>query len=96
MQEKLLEEVGEEIFSLGLLFETDETYDTESQWVSYQHKLIHEFVAAKYIARKVEDDTAFLQTTFPSWPQIVQHQEVYKFCIGLSSNKLVTSFVDHV
>ncbi len=72
---------------LGLLFGEDIDATTEDfhAVLSFQHKLIQEYLAAVYIAENVKLDTAgsFLTEAFPSLEQIKTHIEVVLFACGI-------------
>ncbi len=76
-----------EILELGLLFGEDIQATTEDlpAVLSFQHKLIQEYLAAVYIAENMNPDTAetFLSTAFPSWEKIETHREVVQFACGI-------------
>ncbi len=71
--------------------------------LSFQHKLIQEYLAAVYIAENLQEDTAetFLEKLFPIWEKIQTHQEVVLFSCGLlaatdTSPVCITNYVGKV
>ncbi len=78
---------SEDILKLGLLFGEDIGATTEDflSVLSFQHKLIQEYLAAIYIAENSKWDTAatFLKETFPTWEEINNHQDVLQFACGI-------------
>ena len=72
---------------LGLLFGEDIDATTEDfpTVLSFQHKLLQEYLAAVYIAENMKLDTAgsFLTEAFPSLQKIETHIEVVLFVIGI-------------
>ncbi len=78
---------SENILKLGLLFGEDIDATTEDlpAVLSFQHKLIQEYLAAVYIAENTKPDTAetFLPGTFPTWEKIETHREVVQFACGI-------------
>ena len=87
---------GTEVFKLGLLFGCDDNNDDDdSDWVSFQHKIIHEFIAAIYIVDQVNKNPDFLRTTFPSWTHIKNHTEIFRFCCGYACEQYQRLFVNY-
>ncbi len=78
---------SEDILKLGLLFgeDIDATAEDLPAVLSFQHKLIQEYLAAVYIAQNTKQDTAgtFLHEAFPSWEKIETHREVVQFACGI-------------
>ena len=66
--------------------------------LSFQHKLIQEYLAAVYIAEHVKQDatSTFLKDTFPTWEEIKTHREVVQFTCGLSSDTDAHTIVNHI
>ncbi len=104
MQKDVIAESAE-ILNLGLLFGEDIDATTEElpAVLSFQHKLIQEYMAAVYIAENVKTDTAetFLEKLFPTWEKIQTHQEVVLFSCGLlaatdTSPVCITNYVGKV
>ena len=60
--------------------------DEESEWLSFPHKMIHEYIAACYLVREIEKSNEILKLLFPKWKDIKIHEEVYNFCIGCSDS----------
>ena len=72
---------------LGLLFaDEEEMTQDDNEWVSFPHKIIHEYIAACYLVQESAKDVKILLQLFPTWKDIKRHEEVYYFCIGSSSN----------
>ena len=72
---------------LGLLFgNEEETTEEENEWLSFPHKIIHEYIAAYYLVREIAKNQETLERFFPKWKSIKRHEEVYNFCIGCSSD----------
>ena len=75
------------ILKLGLLFGEDIQATTEDlpAMLSFQHKLLQEYLAAVYIAEHVKLDTTstFLTEAFPTWEKIENHREVVQFACGI-------------
>ncbi len=78
---------SEDILKLGLLFGEDIDATTEDllSVLSFQHKLLQEYLAAVYIAENIKLDTgeSFLTEAFPSLEKIETHIEVVLFAIGI-------------
>ncbi len=78
---------SEDILKLGLLFGEDVGATTEDfpAVLSFQHKLIQEYLAAIYIAEKSQWDTTatFLKEILPTWEEISNHHEVVQFACGI-------------
>ncbi len=75
-----------EILKLGLLFgeDVDATTMELPQVLSFQHKLIQEYLAAVYIAECAKLEGSFLDEIFPTWKSIKwPHREVFLFACGL-------------
>ncbi len=92
---------SEEILKLGLLFGEDTEATTEDlpPVLSFQHKLIHEYLAAVYIAENVKLDTTsttFLSEAFPTWEKIETQREVVQFVCGMLANTGASHVVMHV
>ena len=85
------------VFKLGLLFGCDvnNCEEEESELVSFQHKIIHEYIAALYITDQAEKDPTFLKKAFPDWIHVKNHIEVYRFCCGFASEQSKSIFMDY-
>ncbi len=83
----MLEAAGPEALELGLLMteEQDMTSEDDEELYSFQHKLIHEFVAAQYIASKMTN-TDFLMENFVNSRDVENHVEVVCFCIDMAKS----------
>ena len=96
LQREVEKVCGTEVFKLGLLFGCDDNNeDDDSDWVSFQHKIIHEFIAAIYIVDQVSKNFDFLRRTFPSWTHIKTHIEVFRFCCGYACEQYQMVFVNY-
>ncbi len=78
---------SEDIMKLGLLFGEDINATTEDlpTVLSFQHKLLQEYLSAVYIAENVKLDktSTFLTEAFPTWEAIENHREVVQFACGM-------------
>ncbi len=85
---------------MGLLFgsDTDDSTEDLPEVLSFQHKLIQEMLAAYYVADQVQKDASILETAFPTWNAIKQHEDVVRFTCGLlaSTETSAKPVVDHV
>ncbi len=85
-------EESPDLLNLGLLFgqEVDEANMTTEELpevLNFQHKLIQEFCAAKFIAKQIKTNPSFLSTTFSTLEKIQKHGEVLRFTCGLLAAK---------
>ncbi len=80
-----------------MLFGNEEaSIEEENEWLSFPHKMIHEYVAAHFLVREIGKDQRLLKELFSTWTDIKRHEEVYAFCIGHSSNsRQVSVFISH-
>ncbi len=89
-----------EILKLGLLFGEDTEATTEDlpSVLSFQHKLIQEYLAAIYIAEnaKLDKTSTFLPQALPTWKQIEIHQEVVNFACGILAGTDASPITNHV
>ncbi len=60
--------------------------EEENEWLSFPHKIIHEYTASCYLVQKIKKNRKILGKLFPTWKDIKRHEEVYNFCIGCSSD----------
>ncbi len=85
---------------LGLLFGEDIQATTEDlpAVLSFQHKLIQEYLAAVYIAEIVMLDktSTFLTQAFPTWEAIANHREVVQFACGTLADTDARPITYHV
>ncbi len=80
-----------------MLFGNEEDLSGDDQWLSFPHKLIHEYIAASYLVQVIAEDNEFIKSLFPSWKEIKRHEEVYAFCIGCSADADQASvFIRHL
>ncbi len=88
---------SEEILKLGLLFGEDieATTDDLPEVLSFQHKLIQEYLAAVYIADNATS-SAFLAGVFPSLNEVNTHREVVLFACGIMKDAETSPVVNHV
>ncbi len=66
--------------------------------LSFQHKLLQEYLAAVYIAENVKQNTAdnFLEEAFPTWEKIESHREVVQFTCGILGETGASPVLNHV
>ncbi len=87
---------------LGLLMteEHDVNSEEDEEYYSFQHKLIHEYVAACYVAKQVETNPTFLMDVFTTHEVIYQYIEVVGFCTHVlksyANAKHMKLFVEHI
>ncbi len=96
LQDDVIKE-SEDLLKLGLLFGQEADLETEDfpEVLSFQHKLIQEYLAAFYIAKQVENDRSYLETWFPDFSAINSHLEVLKFTCGLLAISDATPVTNH-
>ncbi len=91
---------SEDILKLGLLFGEDTNATTEElpAVLSFQHKLLQEYLAAVYITEhiKLDASSTFLAEAFPTWETIETHREVIQFICGILSSTDAIPIVNHV
>ena len=91
---------SENILKLGLLFgeDIDSTSQDLPSVLSFQHKLLQEYIAAVYIAENVKADTAetFIAEALPTWEKIETHREVVQFTCGILAVTGATPLINHV
>ena len=77
--------------------EGDVTSEQEVELFSFQHKLIHEYVAAHYVARQIALNPDFLYLTLKSH-EMHDHIEVLGFCSDIVKNdsQILKSLIDQV
>ncbi len=89
-----------EILKLGLLFgeEIDVIATNVPAMFSFHHKLIHEYMAAVYIADNIKQDesTSFLTDVFPTLELMKDHREVLHFICGMPYQVVVSRLTNHV
>ncbi len=89
-----------EVLQLGLLFGEDINATTEDlpAVLSFQHKLLHEYLAAVYIAENAQlhNTSTFLAEAFPTWEKIQNHREVVQFACGILAENEASSITNHV
>ncbi len=88
-----------EILKLGLLFgeDVDATTKELPELLSFQHKLIQEYLAGVYIAENAKIDASFLTDAFQAWKNIKAHREVMLFACGiLAESDDAHLLTDHV
>ena len=68
--------------------------------LSFQHKLLQEYLAAVYIVKQAKLDTSsspsFLTHTFPKWETIETHKEVVHFACGILADTNASLIANHV
>ncbi len=91
---------SEVILKLGLLFGEDNYASTEDMpsVLSFQHKLLQEYLAALYIAEnaKLDSTSEFLTEAFPTWDTIESHREVVQFACGILGGSGAGIVIKHV
>ncbi len=91
---------SEEILKLGLLFGEDIQATTEDlpAVLSFQHKLIQEYLAAIYITENVKtgETSTFLDQALPTWEKIDNHKEVVLFTCGMLGETDASPVTNHV
>ncbi len=91
---------SEQILKLGLLFGEDigATTDDFPEVLSFQHKLLQEYLAAIYITENAQLETSpsFLVDVFPTWEKIENHREVVQFACGLLAESDASLLINHV
>ncbi len=89
-----------EILKLGLLFGEDLDVMTTDppEVLSFQHKLIQEYLAAVYITEHVQTDSsaAFLASAIPTWETVWNNREVMHFACGLLSTTDASPLTNHI
>ncbi len=99
MQKDVIAESAE-ILKLGLLFGEDTEATTEDlpSVLSFQHKLLQEYLAAIFIAEnaKLDKTSTFLPQALPTWEIIEIHQEVVKFACGILAGTDASPITNHV
>ncbi len=90
---------------MGLLFGEDVEATTEElpEVLSFQHKLLQEYLAAVYIAEnaRLDPTSAFLTDTFPTWENIYgpgydKHKEVIQFACGILADTDASPITNHL
>ncbi len=93
-QKRVIAEVGRNALELGLLFGNEkELINGEDEWLSFPHKMIHEYIAACFLVREIAANHKLLNQLFGTWKDIKRHEEVYNFCIGCSSDSCLASLL---
>ncbi len=66
--------------------------------LSFQHKLLQEYLAAVFIAEQVKRDTLynFLSESFPTWERADIHREVINFTFGILSETDASPMTMHL
>ncbi len=89
-----------ELLKLGLLFgeDVDATTTDLPEVLSFQHKLIQEYLAAVYIAENLSKGAsgAFLAEAFPTWDVLETHREVVQFACGILAMNDATVLTNYV
>ena len=83
-----------------MLFGEDISATTEDfpAVLSFQHKLLQEYIAAVYIAKNVKLDTTgtFLREAFPTWRSIENHKEIVQFACGMLADTDASPITNHI
>ncbi len=91
---------SEDILKLGLLFGEDTNATTEElpAVLSFQHKLLQEYLAAVYIAEHIKLNTSstFLTEAFSTWKTIETDREVVQFACGILADTDASPIANHV
>ncbi len=101
-QDVIIRAAGSEALELGLLMteELDVNSEEDEEYYSFQHKLIHEYVAACYVAKQVETNPTFLRDVFTTYEVIFQYIEVVGFCTHVlksyANAQHMKLFVEHI
>ena len=81
------------MLELGLLMteEPGVMEEEDEELYSFQHKLLHEYTAAIYVSKQVEENPHFLSQHFPTHADIYNYREVIAFCVHIlrSQNALL-------
>ncbi len=88
-----------DILMLGLLFgeDIDATTTDLPEVLSFQHKLLQDYLAAVYIAERAKTDASFLPNLFPDFRQISVYRDVVQFACGiLAETNDAHHLTDHV
>ncbi len=66
--------------------------------MSFQHKLIQEYLAAIYIAENVRmgETSIFLDQAFPTWEKVEIHKEVVNFACGILAETDACPVTNHI
>ncbi len=84
---------------LGLLFgeDVDATTTDLPEVLSFQHKLIQEYLAAVYITEMLTENTSeFLSDILPNWEKIACHKEVVQFACGMLAKTDASPLTNYV
>ncbi len=78
--------------------EIDATTEDIQAVLSFQHKLLQEYLAAVYIAENIKPDTveAFIKEVLPTWEKFEIHREVVLFVCGILSQDCVRILLNYV
>ncbi len=78
--------------------EGDVTSEQEMELFSFQHKLIHEYVAAHYVSKQIATNPEFLSENFRSTDDIFTHIELIGFCTDIVKNNSssLNLFIEHI
>ena len=88
-----------EILKIGLLFGEyiDDEPTNPPKVLTFQHKLIQEFLAAVYITDiKADVLPAFLDEALPTWEKIENHREVLHFVCSMLGKDGAIPLINHV
>ena len=85
---------------LGLLFgeDIDATTTDLPEVLSFQHKLIQEYLAAVYITENITAcvSPAFLEEALPTWEKIKDHREVLHFACSMLGKDRAIPLINHL
>ena len=89
-----------EDLQVGLLMteEADVMSEDDEELYSFQHKLIHEYVAACYIAQQIVENSDFLPLIFKTLDDILSNVEIVGFCAHIFKTQLKARdhFIEHI
>ncbi len=73
------------MLELGLLMteEPGVMEEDDEELYSFQHKLLHEYTAAIYVSKQIEENPHFLSQHFPTHMDIYNYREVIAFCVHI-------------
>ncbi len=63
--------------------------------MTFQHKLLMEYVAALYLSEVIKKKPDYVKSVFPTWRDIEKHSEVFNFICGILKDAGSNHVVDH-
>ena len=93
-----IEEDGVDLLELGLLMteEPGVMEEDDEELYSFQHKLLHEYTAAIYVSKQIEENPHFLSQHFPTHADIYNYREVIAFCVHILRSQNASLPLKHV